>query len=84
MTQKGGTSGGKGAPSAEDIQSMIPENAPKGIRENIMNQLNEGGGTAPSMGGGAPQIDCAQFASAPSCSYVPESVRDQCERCKAN
>jgi len=48
-------------------------------------------GTAPANATGAtnatdashgPTVDCSQFISVPSCSYVPESVRSMCEQCK--
>ena len=36
----------------------------------------------PTGSGVMPNIDCGNFAMVPACSYVPESVRDLCKKCK--
>lgn len=59
----------RGAPDEEDLKKMIPGGIPGGI------QMGGPSGTSP-------QIDCGNFSSVPSCSYVPEAVRAQCEKCK--
>ncbi len=40
------------------------------------------GMTTPPTGTTAPTVDCSVFAPVPSCSYVPEAVRAQCQKCK--
>ena len=58
---------GMGIPGSEPVQQVMPT-----------------GGVvpAPMQGGQAPQVDCSMFAQVPSCSYVPNAVRDQCNKCK--
>jgi len=93
MMKEGGGSGGPagGAPSKEDIQKMIPDSVPPEMKIDIEKQIESQGmggerggpsGGMPALDGQAPQIDCSAFTSTPSCSYVPESVRSQCEKCK--
>ena len=92
-----GKGGGQGAPTKEDIQNIIPNNVPANMRESIQKEIESqvqggtsGGGSmptggpvpAPASGGQAPTVDCASFASVPSCSYVPTMVQDQCKKCK--
>lgn len=62
------------------------------VMSNYSGGSGNGGGT-PSQGGSSiPSVppanyeptasDCAKFSGVPSCSYVPESVRAICEKCK--
>lgn len=39
-------------------------------------------GNIPSGSSGSQGPDCSSFTSVPSCSYVPESVRSACSKCK--
>ncbi|MFZ2205332.1 MAG: hypothetical protein WAV23_01960 [Minisyncoccia bacterium] len=57
-------------PSGDDIPTGAGITPPTGIY------------TPPS--GAVPSINCSNFAAVPSCSYVPEGVRSQCEQCKGN
>lgn len=59
---------------------MLP-GIPKEVPERGMMPSQRGEGQ--SAPGGTGDI-CGSFASVPSCSYVPDNVRDQCEKCKGN
>lgn len=49
--------------------------------ENQVPPSGSGAGVTPPQGM-MPQVDCAQFAAVPSCSYVPGAAKDICEKCK--
>ncbi|MDO8443498.1 MAG: hypothetical protein Q7S78_00710 [Candidatus Azambacteria bacterium] len=72
----------------EDIKGVIQECAssfkPQGIPKGMPSGMppTDMGDATPSSGA-MPAVDCSAFAAAPSCSYVPESARAICEKCKA-
>jgi len=77
-----------------DIQGVIQECAssfkPQGMMPKGMPSGGPPTGGMPPAGMGAsppsgamPAVDCGAFAAVPSCSYVPESARAICEKCKA-
>ncbi|MFA6407809.1 MAG: hypothetical protein WCV80_03860 [Candidatus Paceibacterota bacterium] len=83
-----GITPGGGAPDAEDLkkmqeqyQNMIPGGIPGGVA------VPPNGGLVPNLppeGFTPPPEVCAQFAAVPSCSYVPASAKDICEKCKGD
>ncbi len=76
----------QGIPSPEDMKNYKPQGVPSS--EDMKNYKAPDAGSfgppagIPSAPGGAPSDMCANFASVPSCDYVPASVKDLCEKCK--
>lgn len=88
--------GGQGAPEGVDIpsgaglrpgggpneqQGFNPGSGVSGNGPGIGRSLGIPGGVVPA-GGTVPTVSCDTFAQVPACSYVPEIVRDQCQKCK--
>lgn len=64
-------------------ESFKPENIPEGYKPgDIPSGIPTGITTPPS--GATPSIDCSNFTATPSCSYVPDAVKAQCEQCKGS
>lgn len=79
MMEKAGSQGkseGFGAPEGMGPKIKDIQGGPD--REDVQKMIPKGIPESASI----PQVDCASFKAVPSCSYVPEGVRDQCEKCK--
>ncbi len=74
----------KGIPSG--MEGYRPSGVPSSDSESSKNIPSVG--TVPQAGGqipkgvSIPDSACSAFKAAPSCSYVPESARDMCKKCK--
>ncbi len=81
MNKKGGNKGeGFGGGDFKTNMPILP-GMPKEIPEGGM-MGGPGGVQGQTPPGG--QNVCASFASVPSCSYLPDNLKDQCEKCKGN
>lgn len=81
MMEKAGSQGkgeGFGAPGDRGPSGNIDMGQRGPSEDQIKNMMPKNLPESASL----PQVDCASFKAVPSCSYVPEGVRDQCEKCK--
>jgi hypothetical protein len=79
--------------SASDLNIQIPTintSAPTSNQSSSQNtgaptSVPQSGGTQPSSGTSEPEVDCSQFASVPSCSYIGDpNGNAACKKCYPN
>ena len=73
------------SPSVSFDASVFDVSSPKvdsSRMDNIKIDAPSGGETPPPGQWSPNQSDCSRFATAPSCSYVPDANRKMCEDCK--